>query len=185
MFSDSRIILFILLSALIIIFSWRDLHNPKCHGFYRAFVFESTLILVLLNFPFWFKTPFSLLQCLSWGLLCLSIFFVIRGLYLLKKLGGSQYRSINPENFCFENTVNLVADGLYKYIRHPMYSSLLLLIWGALLKHITVYTAFVAVVATGFLVATAIIEEQENILFFGARYKGYIKKTKMFIPYVF
>ncbi len=39
--------------------------------------------------------------------------------------------------------------------------------------------------ATAFLVATAKVEEAENILFFGTSYHAYIKRTKMFIPFVF
>ncbi|MBW2258305.1 MAG: hypothetical protein JRI25_27415 [Deltaproteobacteria bacterium] len=42
-----------------------------------------------------------------------------------------------------------------------------------------------AVAATVFLVATAKIEERENIRFFGAPYQQYMKGTKMFIPFMF
>ena len=34
----------------------------------------------------------------------------------------------------FERTTKLVTSGIYKYIRHPLYSSLLLLAWGAFFK---------------------------------------------------
>lgn len=35
-----------------------------------------------------------------------------------------------------------------------------------------------------FLIFTAKIEEKENMKFFGIDYEEYIKKTKMFIPFV-
>jgi protein-S-isoprenylcysteine O-methyltransferase Ste14 len=38
--------------------------------------------------------------------------------------------------------------------------------------------------ATLFLVATARIEEAENVRFFGPSYSEYVKQTKMFIPYL-
>ncbi len=185
LFAVIRIILFILLTILLIVFSWRSLHNPRYHGFYRFFVFEGSLILILLNIPFWLKSPFSPLQLISWTFLLFSILIVVQGFYLLRKLGGSGGREISSENRDFENTVNLVTDGIYKYIRHPMYSSLLFLAWGVFLKHITIYGILAVLITTALLVATAKIEERENILFFGPSYEEYIKRTKMFIPYLF
>ncbi|MBW2341569.1 MAG: isoprenylcysteine carboxylmethyltransferase family protein [Deltaproteobacteria bacterium] len=181
-----RIALFILLSLpLLIVFSWRPLQNTGSHGFYRFFAFEGILILVLMNISFWLKDPLSPLQLISWTFLFFSILFVIQGFYLLRKLGGSRKREIVSENLAFEDTVRLVKDGIYKYIRRPMYSSLLLLAWGALMKHITTYGILAALITTAFLVATARIEEQENRSFFGSSYEKYMKRTKMFIPYLF
>ena len=185
LFAVIRIILFILLSIFLVAFSWRPLHNPRSHGFYRFFAFEGILIIVLLNIPFWFRYPISPLQLISWTFLFFSILFVVQGFYLLRKLGGSTGRETSSENLPFENTVNLVTNGIYKYIRHPMYSSLLLLAWAALLKHITIYGISAVLITTAFLVATAKMEERENILFFGSSYEEYIKRTKMFIPHLF
>lgn len=39
--------------------------------------------------------------------------------------------------------------------------------------------------ATGFLLATAKVEEAENIGYFGTAYRAYMKRTKMFIPFFF
>ncbi|MGF1761718.1 isoprenylcysteine carboxylmethyltransferase family protein [Photobacterium sagamiensis] len=185
LFAVIRITLFILLSILLVVLSWRALHNPKCHGFYRFFAFEGILVLVLMNASFWLKDPLSPLQLISWTILFFSILFVFQGVYLLRKMGGSRDKEIISENLTFENTAQLVTHGIYKYIRHPMYSSLLLLAWGAFLKHITIYGLLAALITTIFLVITAKIEERENMLFFGSSYKEYMKKTKMFIPYIF
>jgi protein-S-isoprenylcysteine O-methyltransferase Ste14 len=181
----ARIVLFIVLSGFFVFISWRPLHNPQSHGFYRFFAFEGILILILLNIPFWLREPFSPLQLISWAFLLCSILFAPQGFFLLRKLGDIRARKTDPENLKFENTVNLVSDGIYKFIRHPLYSSLLLLAWGALLKHVTAYGISVVLVTTGFLVATAKMEERENISFFGSQYKEYMEKTKMFIPYLF
>ena len=174
-----------LLSVFFFVFSWRPLHNPRSHGFYRFFAFEGILFLILLNIPFWTKKPFSPLQLVSWLLLSLSIFFVVQGFYLLRKRGGSGTRGADSENLGFENTSTLVTDGIYKYIRHPLYSSLLLLAWGAFLKHISICGIAAVLITSAFLVATAKTEERENISFFGSSYEEYIKKTKMFIPFLF
>lgn len=188
LFASDEITLFIVLSLLLLIFSWRPLHNIRSHGFYRFFAFEGILILVLMNIPFWVEDPISPLSpvhIISQILLFFSVLFVLLGFYLLRKFGGSRDTKIIRENFAFENTAQLVTAGIYKYIRHPMYGSLLLLAWGVFLKNTTIYGLLAVLTTTAFLVATAKIEERENISFFGLNYKDYMKKTKMFIPYLF
>jgi len=39
--------------------------------------------------------------------------------------------------------------------------------------------------ASGFFIATAIAEERENLVGFGAAYAGYMKRTRRFIPFLF
>lgn len=181
-----RIILFIVLSVPLAILSWKPLHNVHSHGFYRFFAFEGTLIMVFINLPYWITNPFSPLQIFSWFILICSALLVIQGVWLLKREGKSVInREINPENLEFENTTRLVTEGIYKYIRHPMYSSLMLLTWGALLKQFTFYGLAIALVATAFIFATARSEEVENISYFGPSYARYMMRTKMFIPYIF
>lgn len=179
-----RIALFIICTLLFIRFSWRALTNPKAHGFYRFFVFEGVLLLMLLNYPYWFNEPFSPLHILAWLLLSASIFFVIQSLLMLKRIGGHNERHETPENFSFENTVNVVEEGLYRYVRHPMYASLLFLGWGAFLKHITLLNIGLIIVVSGFVIAAAKVEEHENIHFFGQTYGDYMRRTRMFIPWV-
>ncbi len=180
-----RIVLAALVTAAFAAISWRPLHNPRCHGFYRFFVFEGIAILFFLNVPYWFKDRFSLHQLISWVLLFASAVFVLSALYRLRKFGGTEARAEHPENFSFENTTHLVTTGIYRYVRHPMYGSLGLLIWGIFPKHLSLIGFFIAAVSSGFLVAAAKIEERENIAFFGPRYLAYGKKSKMFIPFVF
>lgn len=182
--ASARAVLFVVLSGFLIICSWRPLHNSHSHGFYRFFAFEGILLLLLLNLPYWFHQMYSPLQLLSWVLLFLSIGFVVQGLWLLKKKGGYEPRQ-DPENFAFENTKNLVTEGIYKYIRHPMYSSLLLLAWGICFKQVTLYTVGLAIIVTVFLVITAKTEERENIVFFGQEYRDYISRSKMFFHCLF
>ena len=183
--SAIKLLLFIVFSTLFVLISRKALKNPKCHGFYRFFVFEGILFLVLLNFPFWFSEIFSPRQIVSLLLLSASILFVILGLQTLRQIGGSEARDEMPENFSFENTTKLVTGGIYSYVRHPMYSSLLLLTWGVFFKHLSLVGLGVAVLASLFIVITVLIEERENIAFFGPAYLQYQKTTKMFLPFIF
>lgn len=180
-----RTIIFFILTLFFVVVSRRALLNPRSHGFYRFFAFEGIAFLVLKNHPVWFKQPFSLLQCLSWLCLFLSIILVVRGLNILRTLGGNLTRHANPENLTFENTQHLVQDGLYRHIRHPMYTSLLLLAWGAFFKQISVDTIGAVVFVSLCLYLTAKVEETENIKFFGPQYVEYKRSSKMFLPFIF
>lgn len=180
-----RMVVFILGTILIIIISKRSLSSLKYHGFYRFFVFELSLIIVLLNFPYWFKNPFSLQQIIAWILLIYSGLLLVASVYYFKKYGGSLRREQSPANFEFENTSTLIRIGIYKYIRHPMYGSLLFLALGAMFKFISLLTVILSLIILIFVILTAKSEEKENISFFGSEYEDYIKKSKMFIPFVF
>ncbi len=179
-----RIGLFIVVSFYLLYVSRNALKNPGVHGFHRFFVFEGILVLVLVNHPYWFANPFAPLHIVSWFLLALSIGFIVESLRMLKKYGGRRRRGEMPENFSFENTIHVVETGIYRYIRHPMYASLLFLGWGAFFKHITLPTTGLVLWITAFILAAARVEEKENRLFFGAEYADYMRRTKMFIPWL-
>lgn len=172
-------------TIIIVLVSKKSLLNFKVHGFYRFFVFEFTFLLVVLNFPYWISRPFYPLQIISWIFLTCSLYPLIASVYLIKRYGNSGKREEKSANYNFENTTNLVTNGIYKYIRHPMYSSLLFLGLGALFKNPSVMTILLAISIIIFLVLTARTEEKENINFFGQPYQDYMKKTRMFIPYIF
>jgi protein-S-isoprenylcysteine O-methyltransferase Ste14 len=184
-----RLILFFVISILLVGVSLRALKARHSHGFTRFFAWEALSGLILLNLPGWFLNPFSPLQILSWLVLVGSIYMAMQGFRLLKRVGKPQNSVKDNEtartNFEFENTTNLVTVGVYQYIRHPLYSSLLLLAIGAFLKDVSVFSCALLVVCAGCLVLTARIEERENLAHFGDSYSDYMKRTRMFIPYVF
>jgi protein-S-isoprenylcysteine O-methyltransferase Ste14 len=161
----------------LIYISWiGSIKAKRYHGIYRFFSFESIFILVLLNYPAWFRDPLSLIQIISWIFLLSSIFCAFFGFYLLYKKG-------KPEGQ-IENTANLVTSGLYKYIRHPLYLSLMLVGFGILLKNIEFIQIILASINIVSLVFTAKVEEKEMTKKFGNEYLDYMKKTKMFFPYI-
>jgi len=78
-----------------------------------------------------------------------------------------------------------VCKGAYRYIRHPLYSSLLWLGWGAFFKSPSLLGGLLAVVVTGSLVGAAKVEEAENVAKFGEAYGAYMGATKRFVPFLF
>jgi protein-S-isoprenylcysteine O-methyltransferase Ste14 len=106
------------------------------------------------------------------------------GVSLMKKLGKAG-KSRNEETlYQFEQTTELVDSGIFKYIRHPLYSSLIFLTWGIYLKSPDLHLLITAIVSTLFLYITAIRDERECIQYFGNKYIDYKKRSKMFIPFI-
>ena len=179
-----KIIAFTILSVPLILFSWRTLFQLKSHGFYRFFSWESILGLLICNLPYWFDDPFCFRQVCSWILLVVSIYLVSAGVILLKRKGKPNSKRAEKGLYKFEKTSELVESGIFKYIRHPLYSSLIFLTWGIFLKHIALPLFLISVISTQFLWLTALFDEKECIGYFGEKYKSYMKQTKRFIPFV-
>jgi len=179
-------IIFVVASVVLIVVSWKSLRKPRSHGFYRFFAWECILGLFLINVKFWFYKPFALNQIAAWFLLFACFVPLVYGVHALRTRGKTaREREGDSSLLAFERTTSLVTDGIYKYIRHPLYSSLLLLAWGIFFKLPSWLGGALVVAATGFLVLTARADEAECTQFFGAAYRDYMKKTRMFIPYLF
>ena len=113
----------------------------------------------------------------SWILLIGSIYPGIAG-WLALKLKGKSKDS-------FENTTILVKSGIYGYIRHPLYCSLLLLGTGIMFKELGSLQIIAGAINAIAVYLTARMEEKEMIPRFGDQYVDYMKETKMFIPFLF
>jgi protein-S-isoprenylcysteine O-methyltransferase Ste14 len=162
--------------------------TPRAHGFYRFFAWEAILALVLVNFRGlrqWFHDPFSARQLVSWCLLIGSLVPGLWGIQVLRTLGSPEFgRRDDTSLFGIERTTRLVTSGPFRYIRHPLYGSLLLLTWGVFFKRPSLLSGGLALTATALLGATAKVEEVENVRYFGAAYRAYMEHTRMFIPFL-
>jgi len=176
--------LFLLGTAGLIFISRGSLRQPQSHGFYRFFAWEFIWVLALLRVGVWFFDPLAWYQLISWCLLLVAAYLVVHSVWLLRQTGQRDAERKDPALFEFEKTGRLVTTGAYRYIRHPLYSSLLFLAWGIFFKSPDWLGGLFALAASLCLVATAVIEEAEDIRFFGEEYRAYIRKTKMFIPFV-
>lgn len=160
------------------------LFDTNAHGFYRFFAWELILAVVLTNLDWWFADPLAWRQLFSWLCLILSIILLVLGLQGLRQIGRPDPNREDDTLLALEKTTRLVTSGIYRWIRHPLYSSLLFLAWGACLKQITWQVLALTAAATAFLTATACVEERENTAFFGSAYTAYQKRTRMFIPFI-
>lgn len=178
-------VLFGVVSLILIYISRSSIPNPKSHGFYRFFAWESIVAVVLLNVDSWFTDPFSIFQIVSWALLLISVYLIVQGITLLRKIGKPDETRNDSSLLGLEKTTQLVIVGLYRYIRHPFYSSLVFLCWGVFFKSISLVGLLLCLAGTIFLTLTGKVEEKENIRYFGSRYEEYMKRTKMFVPFLF
>ena len=172
-------------SGIIIWLSRGSLRRRDTHGFYRFFVFEAILGLVLLNAGAWFRDPLAPRQLVSWGLLLASLLLAVHGFRLLHQVGKPDSNIEDPTRLAVEKTTHLVRTGAYRYIRHPLYASLLALAWGVFLKAPSWPGGLLAGLATTAIYLTARVEERENVRTFGPEYADYMLETRMFIPFVF
>jgi len=189
--TTNELIVFAAVSLIIILFSRHVIFNPKSHGFYRFFGWECIAWLAVNNYKYWFDDPFSVYQIISWILLFYAMILIIVGVVLMKTKGKANLTSrqtgkTREDNtlYSFERTTKLIETGIYKYIRHPLYGSLIFLTWGIYFKSTTIEMLIISILSTIFLFITSLIEEKENIKYFGQEYKDYMKRSKMFIPYI-
>jgi protein-S-isoprenylcysteine O-methyltransferase Ste14 len=177
MIDPLKLLLFVVLSAGAVALSLHAWRTQQTYGLFRFFAFEAVVLLIAQNASHWFHEALSIRQIISWAFLAASLALAVHGFYLLRVLGKARERVI-------EETQTVVELGAYRYIRHPLYASLILFGWGVFFKGADLPSASLALATTAFSIATARYEEGFNIDRFGAAYSEYMKRTKMFIPFL-
>ena len=76
----------------------------------------------------------------------------------------------------------IVREGIYSKMRHPMYVSEVLLYFGLLCLNLSLLAAVVYILIVIFLYAICRYEEKLLLAYFGDEYKNYMKEVSMWIP---
>ena len=118
------------------------------------------------DFPDWVVGVGSVLVWVGLVILALSIF----------KLGGSLTASPIPKN-----DSELKTDGLYKWMRHPIYSGLIATALGLAIEAESLLAILVALVLIALLNYKATWEES-FLLERYPEYRSYMSKTGRFVP---
>lgn len=179
-----KVVLFVALSLPVIYLSKKSLFEPRSHGYTRFFSWECIIGLFVINYEYWFSDPLSPKQITAWLLLLISAWFVTEAAIRLSLARKPGVVRVDEKLFRFEKTTELVTTGIYKYIRHPMYSSLLFLTWGIWVKQPVWYTLPVALLSSWLLWLTARRDEKECLSYFGEKYSEYMRGTKRLIPFI-
>lgn len=122
-------------------------------------------------------TPVASVNIFSILLIACGSFIGVWAVYSMRK---STLR-INPE---VSHVANLITDGPYHYLRHPMYTSVLLVCLGLLIVNMTLVKAVIYVILICDLIVKLQYEESMLMNHF-ENYKLYTKKTWRIIPYLY
>jgi methanethiol S-methyltransferase len=98
----------------------------------------------------------------------------------LKQLEGS-FDDGSMDNLLEVRRAKLVTGGLYGYVRHPLYSAGLVIIW--LTPIMTVNLLVINIALTLYIIIGATFEERKLRREFGQTYLDYATITPMFIPF--
>ncbi len=79
-----------------------------------------------------------------------------------------------------EKPSKFVTGGLYRFVRHPLYTAGLLFLWSS--PEMTVNTFILAAGATFYILIGAYFEERKLTREFGEKYLEYKSRTPMLIP---
>ena len=153
--------------------------------------------LKILDFPLWHLAVFSFILAPEFfysfffiesfqspffqaiGILILGFFLLIY-INLLGEMKESWRIGTKPQK-----AGQLVNSGLFKYVRHPIYASMLFIYVASFL--IVPNLVFAALLFIGVIAAYAQAKSEEYFLLneFGKQYSDYMKKTSMFFPKIF
>lgn len=169
-------IIFVALTIVIVLKFRKELFAFQRHGPYMFVATEGLLLLFIFNGEFMFQHPFETRQFVSWVLMLISLGLAILGFYALKRYGEAVAD--------WEDTTRVVHEGVFRYIRHPLYASLMLLAGGMLLKDLSLEAISAFLATFGFLLAASLVEEKENLAKFGDAYREYALRTKRYVPLI-
>lgn len=83
------------------------------------------------------------------------------------------------------NQPQLIKTGLYKYVRHPLYFGIIVMLSGGIIL-LPMYSTLVFITATLLYLPVGVgLEEEKLITEFGEQYLQYKKEVKMLIPFLY
>ncbi len=94
--------------------------------------------------------------------------------YLGRNWGTPMSRKLDPE---------LITGGPYAFIRHPIYSGLILAMLGAAVG-LNIVFVLLLIVLVPYFIYSARREEEFMCEQFGETYRAYMRRTKMLVPFV-
>ena len=78
----------------------------------------------------------------------------------------------------------LVTTGPFRFLRHPLYASMLWWVWAATASHISWIGTVLASLVTASFWFRMLAEERELLLAFPETYPDYMRRTRRVIPFV-
>lgn len=121
---------------------------------------------VVYSFPEWSNPFLTLLKLLAIGLFGYALFQND-----LLEFAGLKKKKIDSKP---------MTDGVYRIVRHPQYTALIILLFSQ--NKMTVLDLTAAVLVSFYGIIGAFIEEKRLVSSYGDRYRKYQEQVSMFIP---
>ncbi len=118
------------------------------------------------------------------GFLLIASALMLRNLSR-RALNRSGFSGLGSTRLQIVEDQKLVTDGVYKYVRHPLYLGDLFRNYGFVLIFSSMYGLAFMVLANIFLLARINMEENMLIDAFGDEYRDYIQRTRKLIPFIY
>lgn len=154
--------------------------------FYRLIYNTLAFVLLIPVFAVQFSTEKEVLWQASLYQSIIGKFISVWGVFLIATaLQG--YNLSEFSGFDFGKTQEkseFKSDGLLKYMRHPIYFGILLLVWGMFVVDASTRSLTGAVAVTIYLFIGIYFEEKKLIEVFGEKYKKYQQEVPMLIPFL-
>ena len=165
---------------------WLGKYMPDVY--HRAFYGLTSAIALLIVLVFWQKS--SILVARVDGI----IFWLLRALFFLclagffwgsKSLGSFDALGVKPLMRYISNRLGkpqqIIAEGPYKWSRHPLYLFLIIIIWAC--PVLTMDRLIFNIMWTFWIVIGTYLEDRDLHREFGSQYLEYSSRVPMFIPY--
>ena len=81
-----------------------------------------------------------------------------------------------------DESTGIISDGVYSYLRHPMYLSVLMLLLAFVVLSVSFLSFIVWIIAFFLFDRMVIFEENELIKILGKEYRDYTKHVPRWIP---
>jgi len=140
----------------------------------RILVFLQFFLIFLMLLSFGDQTQYL------WIGLCISVVGIIIGLVAINTHEKGNF-NIRPD---IKESCQLVTHGIYAYIRHPMYLSVLTMMFGVLLIYWSWYEVILYLLL-GAVMFTKLFYEESLWQCHSEEYEKYKQETKRLIPFIF
>jgi methanethiol S-methyltransferase len=156
--------------------------------YYGAFYSITSGMVLMLVILWWQKTPVLLASAdgiYHWMLRALFFLCIAGFSWASRSLGSFDPFGVKTIMHHIRNKkiklMPLAAKGAYRWVRHPLYFFLLIMIWAC--PDLTADRLLFNILWTAWILGATMLEERDLIRDFGDRYREYQAQVPMIIPY--
>jgi protein-S-isoprenylcysteine O-methyltransferase Ste14 len=159
--------------------------GPEADRWYRIIYNLTSIITFLPILILPITQPAKLIYHIHFPWVVLTLAIQLSALVILvagvKQTGVFSFLGLQQMLYAVDDSPpHLVITGLYKYVRHPLYTAGLVIIW--LIPYITWDLLAVNLGITIYILMGAFFEERKLVVEYGRKYAEYRHRTPMLIP---